>query len=120
MCSSILTRLRYPLRQTGWRERCGRLSETAHTELIGHTPHGLESRLFAEGIVYQRRMEETGATAAPAQPAREIRQELRLAAATEQEGDAALLNEAVIAQYQTTAGELTQWLARWEQGPGKP
>ena len=28
---------------------------TAHTELIGHEAHGLDSRLFAEGVVYQRR-----------------------------------------------------------------
>ena len=27
---------------------------TAHTELIGHTIKGLESKLFAEGVVYQR------------------------------------------------------------------
>ena len=27
---------------------------TAHTELIGHTVRGLESRLFAEGVVYRR------------------------------------------------------------------
>ena len=27
---------------------------TAHTELIGHTVPGLESRLFAEGVVYRR------------------------------------------------------------------
>jgi chemotaxis protein methyltransferase CheR len=27
---------------------------TAHTELIGHSVQGLESRLFAEGVVYQR------------------------------------------------------------------
>ena len=30
---------------------------TAHTELIGHPVHELESRLFAEGVVYQRNSE---------------------------------------------------------------
>lgn len=193
--------------------RAGGYLMTAHTELMGHAPRGLESRLFAEGVVYQRSMEQAGATAVPAQ--RQIRQ--APAAATKQEGDAALLNEArsqaergefdlaeqscrqvlvahplaaeayfllaqlanvrgddrqekeylnkslyldshfvaphmqlaalyeragemqraqklrhaaygivsampaeaVIAQYQTTAGELTQWLARWEQETGK-
>jgi len=203
--------------------RAGGYLMTAHTELIGHTPSGLEARLFAEGVVYQRGTEEAGATdvirsvPAPARPAREIRQELRLPVAVEQQGDAALLYEArlqaergefelaeqsclqilaafpltaeayfllaqlanirgddsqekeclnkaiyldshfvaphmqlaalyeragempraqklrhaaygivsampaeaVIAQYQTTAGELTQWLAQWERGTGE-
>ncbi|HEU0234751.1 MAG TPA: CheR family methyltransferase [Gallionella sp.] len=30
---------------------------TAHTELIGHPVHELESRLFADGVVYQRRVQ---------------------------------------------------------------
>ena len=32
---------------------------TAHTELIGHPVQELESRLFAEGVVYQRRVKES-------------------------------------------------------------
>lgn len=34
---------------------------TAHTELIGHPVRELESRLFAEGVVYQRRVQELAA-----------------------------------------------------------
>ena len=48
---------------------------TAHTELIGHAVPELESRLFAEGVVYQRR----GAEVMPAPPVRlvQIRQQVQ-------------------------------------------
>lgn len=36
--------------------RVGGYLMTAHTELIGHTVQGLESRLFVEGVVYQRKV----------------------------------------------------------------
>lgn len=40
---------------------------TAHTELIGYEAQGLESRLFAEGVVYQKRAVQAAApVAAPA------------------------------------------------------
>jgi len=39
---------------------------TAHTELIGHVAQELESRLFAEGVVYQRRVQVAAPT--PARP----------------------------------------------------
>ena len=61
---------------------------TAHTELIGHTLQGLESRLFTEGVVYQRLVGSTACSVVESVPEPSLLRERsadRTQAAKEQE-----------------------------------